>query len=104
MKICFISGQKESKQCGITDYVELITKELEKLGHQIERYFISKDCGALTDLPNADLYSIQFAPYAFANNGVPMTILILLARKLQNKKVHINFHEIWVGAYPRATL
>ena len=102
MKICFITGQKESKQCGITDYVELITKELEKLGHQIERYFISKDCGALTDLPNADLYSIQFAPYAYANNGMPKTILNFLAKELCSKRVHLNFHEIWVGAYPRA--
>ena len=104
MKICFITGQKNSGQCGITDYVELIALELEKLGHEIEPCFIKKGYGDLKDLPNADLYSIQFAPYAYANNGVPMTILNLLARKLQNKKVHINFHEIWVGAYPRATL
>ena len=102
MKICFITGQKESKQCGITDYVELITQELEKLGHQIERYFINKECGQLTDLPAADLYSFQFAPYAFAYNGLPNQILKYLAQKLQDKKVHLNLHEIWVGAYPRA--
>ena len=102
MKICFITGQKESKQCGITDYVELITQELEKLGHEIERYFINKECGALTDLPKADLYSFQFAPYAYANNGMPKTILNFLAKELCSKRVHLNFHEIWVGAYPRA--
>jgi hypothetical protein len=102
LKICFLAGQKESNQCGIIDYVELITQELEKLGHQIERYFINKDCGALTDLPNADLYSIQFAPYAFAYNGLPNQTLKCLAQKLQDKKVHLNLHEIWVGAYPRA--
>jgi hypothetical protein len=33
---------------------------------------------------------------------MPKTILNFLARKLQNKRVHLNFHEIWVGAYPRA--
>ena len=102
MKICFISSQKESKQCGITDYVELIALELEKLGHQIERYIIKKGYGELNNLPNADLYSFQFAPYAYANNGMPMIILNFLSRKLQNKRVHLNFHEIWVGAYPRA--
>ncbi len=102
MKICFITGQKESKQCGITDYVELLAQELEKLGHEIERYFINKECGALTDLPKADLYSIQFAPYAYANNGMPKTILNFLAKELSSKRVHLNFHEIWVGAYPRA--
>jgi len=102
LKICFITGQRESKQCGITDYVELITEELAHVGHQIEQYFINRDSGGLTDLPNADLYSIQFAPYAFAYNGLPNQTLKCLAQKLQNKKVHLNFHEIWVGAYPRA--
>jgi hypothetical protein len=102
LKICFITGYKEFKQCGISDYVELITQELEKLGHEIERYFINKECGSLNDLPNADLYSIQFAPYAFAYNGLPNHILKYLAQKLQDKKVHLNIHEIWVGAYPRA--
>ena len=102
MKICFITGQKESKQCGITDYVELLAKELEKFGHEIERYFINKGCGALTDLPDADLYSFQFAPYAYANNGMPKTILDFLSNELCSKRVHLNFHEIWVGAYPRA--
>ena len=102
MKICFITSQKESKQCGISDYVELITLELEKLGHQIERYCIRKDSEELTDLPKADLYSIQFAPYAYANNGMPKTILNFLAKELCSKRVHLNFHEIWVGAYPRA--
>jgi hypothetical protein len=56
----------------------------------------------LNKLPTADLYSIQFAPYAYANHGLPLKILILLARKLKNKKVHLNFHEVWVGTYPRA--
>ena len=102
MKICFITGHKESKQCGISDYAELLAKELEKLGHEIERYFINKGSEELTDLPNADLYSIQFAPYAFAYNGLPSYILKYLAQKLQDKKVHLNLHEIWVGAYPKA--
>jgi len=102
LKICFITGQKESKQCGITDYVELLAKELENLGHEIEQYFINKDSAESTGLPNADLYSIQFAPYAYADNGMPKTILNFLAKELCNKNFHLNFHEIWVGAYPRA--
>ena len=102
MKICFIAGQKDSKQCGITDYVELITRELEKLGHQIKLYFINKRNRELTNLPDADVFSIQFAPYAFAYNGLPNQTLKSLAQKLQNKNVHLNFHEIWIGTYSRA--
>ena len=103
MKICFIYSQNNSGQCGITDYVGLIAQELEKLGHQIDRFFINNGSGRMTDLPNSDLYSIQFAPYAYANNGIPKHTLKSLARKLQNQKIHLNFHEIWVGAYPRAS-
>ena len=103
MIICFIAGDKNPGQCGITDYVELLAQELEKLGHKIEQYFIKKDYGELNNLPIADLYSFQFAPYACANDGIPRRILNLLASKLQNKRVHLNFHEIWVGAYPRAS-
>jgi hypothetical protein len=33
---------------------------------------------------------------------MPKTILNFLANKLKTKKVHLNLHEIWVGAYPRA--
>ena len=102
MRICFIAGDKNSGQCGITDYVELLAQELEKLEHKIERYFIKKDCRELNNLPSADLYSFQFAPYAYANNGMPVKTLNFLAKQLQNKRVHLNFHEIWVGAYPRA--
>ena len=102
MIICFIAGDQNPGQCGITDYVELLAQELEKLGHQTIRYFIKKDCGELNNVPIADVYSIQFAPYAYSNNGMPMKTLFFLARKFQNKRVHLNFHEIWVGAYPRA--
>jgi len=101
--ICFIAGDKKPGQCGITDYVELLAQELERVGHKIEQYFIKKDYGELNNLPSADLYSFQFAPYACANDGIPRRTLNLLARKLQNKRVHLNFHEIWVGAYPRAS-
>ena len=102
MKICFISGQKNAGKCGITDYIELIARKLEKLGHEIEWWFVKKSCDKLTNLPTADLYSIQFAPNAYATNKMSNQILMYLTKKLQNEKVHLNLHEIWVGAYPRA--
>jgi hypothetical protein len=80
----------------------LIARNFEKLGHETAWYPIGKSCKKLKKFPSADLYSMQFAPYAYANHGLPLKILILLARKLKNKKVHLNFHEVWVGAYPNA--
>ena len=102
LKICFITHEQLSGKCGIFDYVKLVAKQLEILGHEIVYHFIKKDCKELSDLPKADLYSTQFAPYAYANNGMLKTVLNFLAKELCNKNVHLNFHEIWVGAYPRA--
>ncbi|MDB0030072.1 hypothetical protein N9E34_01275, partial [Opitutales bacterium] len=51
----------------------------------------------------ADLYSIQFAPYAFSSTGLSKRGLNALAQSLKNRKTHINFHEIWIGAYPNAS-
>ena len=91
MIICFIAGDKNSGQCGITDYVELLAQELEKLGHQIEQYFIKKDCGELNNLPKADLYSFQFAPYAFANNGMPSESLTSLLKNCRTRECILTF-------------
>jgi hypothetical protein len=102
LKICFITHEQLSGKCGIFDYVMLVAEQFETLGHEILYHFIIKDFKELSDLPNADLYSIQFAPYAYAKNGMPKNILNFLAKELCSKRVHLNFHEIWVGAYPRA--
>ena len=102
MKICFIAGQKNSGKCGITDYVDLLAQKLETQGHTIEKIFLKNCFDDLPNLPPADLYSIQFAPYAFAPNGTPMGVLRYLAQGLKKKKVHLNIHEIWIAAYPRA--
>ena len=102
MKICFIAGRKNSGKCGITDYVDLIAQKLETQGHTIEKIFLKNCFDDLPNLPPADLYSIQFAPYAFAPNGMPMGVLRYLAQGLKKKKFHLNIHEIWIAAYPRA--
>ena len=52
----------------------------------------------------ADLYSIQYTPYNFDYKVVLNYGLIKLSDALKNKNTHINFHEIWIGAYPGAGL
>lgn len=103
MKIIFILGKYNPSRCGISDYVDLLSKEIQKHGHQVKiQSFNSKEelsC-LLTTLEKADLYSIQFAPYSFFINGFNKKTSLNLERFFANKKVHINFHEIWIGAYP----
>jgi hypothetical protein len=86
LKICFIAGRKNSGKCGITDYVDLLAQKLETQGHTIEKIFLKNCFDDLPNLPPADLYSIQFAPYAFAPNGTPMGVLRYLAQGLKKKK------------------
>ena len=40
----------------------------------------------------------------FQKHGLSGGSLIELAYALKGKKTHVNFHEIWIGAYPSATL
>lgn len=106
MKIHFITCTSNPRKCGITDYVNLLSKELEKNGHMVEVEIIDsiKDfANASKNLPRSDLYSLQFAPYAFSQSGLSGKGLITFAKSLANKNTHINFHEIWIGAYPKAT-
>ena len=106
MKIHFITCPSNPRKCGITDYVNLLSKELEKNGHMVEVETIDsiKDFANVSkNLPRSDLYSLQFAPYAFSQSGLSGKGLITFAKSLANKNTHINFHEIWIGAYPKAT-
>ena len=105
MKICFISGPYKPGKCGISDYITLLSAKLKNHGHEAQHIAIN-DGSTLSNiagnLPPADLYSIQFAPFSFSPNGLSKKRLFCLAKSLRNKNTHINFHEIWIGAYPKA--
>ena len=106
MKVCFITGHQKPEKCGITDYVNLLSDELTKHGHQAKIIEIKspKDFDYRNkDLPKADLYSLQFAPYLFSPKGLSGRFLFSFGAILKNRLTHINFHEIWVGAYPQAS-
>ena len=106
MKLCFISGPYKPGRCGITDYVTLLCRELKKHVNICKRITIDRN-HSFSDISKniieADLYSIQFAPYAFSSTGLSKRGLNALAQSLKNRKTHINFHEIWIGAYPNAS-
>lgn len=98
-------GLYQPEKCGISDYINLISASLEKFGHEVDLLEIKRPSDFLKlsqALPDANLYSIQFAPFAFSENGISGRPLQEFARSLYGKKIHINFHEIWVGDYPNA--
>jgi len=106
LKICFLSGPNKPGKCGISDYIKILISEFENYNSECKHIAIEEEC-TLSDiaqnLPDADIYSVQFAPYAFSPTGLSKKELSDFAKSLKGRNTHINFHEIWIGAYPNAT-
>ena len=51
-------------------------------------------------LPEAEFYSLQFAPFSFSSALLFYKKLGSLEQLLKGEDLHVNFHEIWIGAYP----
>jgi glycosyltransferase involved in cell wall biosynthesis len=107
LKILFITSPAKPRKCGITDYLDLLSKELEKQGHVVLIQTINspEDFGTFsTDISQIDLCSIQFSPYGFSSKGISGPCLNRFAHALSGMKTHLVFHEIWIGAYPKAKI
>jgi hypothetical protein len=134
MKITFITGSLEPGRTGVGDYTRLIAKTCKELGHQIQMIglndlFLTNEREDEMDgihslrLPEAltweyrwqktsrfidkfgpDWISLQFVPYAFHPRGFFNQFLNGFAKLARKQKLHIKFHEIWIGEYPGAPL
>jgi len=106
LRILYITNSVNSSTCGIRDYVKLLTSSLERSGVKCSvtefKNFLSSSLEK-KHLPIADYYSMQFAPYGFSQTGLCGKDLTKIAKVLHNKRLHINFHEIWIGDYPSAS-
>jgi hypothetical protein len=106
LKICILSGPYAPQKCGISDYIELLINELNKRNIECIHTIIDQNnplSNIAANLPNADLYSFQFAPYMISSTGFSGQNLYKLGKSLNNRNLHINFHEIWIGAYNGAS-
>jgi hypothetical protein len=107
MQIAFLSCKNPIYQCGISNYTFLLLEILKKTKLHVNWLPLnSKSClvKLSKDVPRAEYYSLQFAPFSWANKGISGKKLLKLARALEAKKLHVNFHEIWVGDYHNAKL
>lgn len=79
--------------------------ELKRFGNIVELNSIdsvinhSNSCNI-----DSHLFSLQYAPYSISPNGICRKPLKQLADFLKDKITHLNFHEIWIGSYPKAPL
>ena len=53
---------------------------------------------------NSDWVSLQFVPYSFHPKGIIAYLDKRLSRLTCGRKVHIMFHEIWIGQHKKAPL
>jgi len=51
---------------------------------------------------NPDFISLQFVPYSFNRKGVLKSEIYYFKEIMKGYKVHIMFHELWVGAHTTA--
>ena len=132
MKITFVTGSLEPGRTGVGDYTRLLAAECRRLGHEVQiialndlftptRWDGKLDDVAAIRLPGSltwedrwtraaraieqfdpEWISLQFVPYAFHPRGLFKEFLKGIPSLVKKRKVHIKFHEIWIGEYPRA--
>ncbi|HEY9847230.1 MAG TPA: hypothetical protein V6D03_13660, partial [Candidatus Caenarcaniphilales bacterium] len=51
-----------------------------------------------------DWVSLQFVPYSFQRKGIVVGLSKRLRQLLQGQKLHVMFHELWIGASKSAKL
>jgi hypothetical protein len=132
MKIVFLCGSLEQGRDGVGDYTRKLAEELALTGHQVavialadwyldkvlevkkpnllelrvpfklrlsKRFaLVKKWVGAF----DPDWFSIQFVPYTYHFKGLPFYFLIFLKSLVSKKRVHLMFHETWVGLESRS--
>jgi hypothetical protein len=107
MRIAIVLGPYRPSSCGVSDYARLLGAKLEAKGHSCQRICIDPSTvtsfsSLANNLPEVDLISLQFAPYAFSPNGLSGSALLKFGQAVRNRNLQVMFHEIWIGAYPRA--
>jgi len=53
---------------------------------------------------NPDWVSVQYVPYSFQHKGLPYGLAKSLLPLIQGRKVHIMFHELWLGGTPHTSV
>jgi glycosyltransferase involved in cell wall biosynthesis len=131
VKILFLSGSLESGKDGVGDYTRLLAAECLRLGHET---FLSglndswigeqqrmepavlrlgtkmhwpdriRALRAFLAASQAEIVSLQFVPYSFHPAGLNFALPQILGAIIGQTRVHIMFHEVWVGAQTGAPL
>jgi glycosyltransferase involved in cell wall biosynthesis len=56
-----------------------------------------KEAKAWVDTFKPDWISLQYVPFSFHHKGLPLGLSIALKQLTKERKLHVMFHELWVG-------
>ena len=129
MKIAFLNGSLEPGRDGVGDYTRSLAQECVRQGHSCclialnDRWITEPEraeedgltplrlpaaldwterlrrAGEMLDDFGPDWISLQFVPYAFHPKGIVSGLAAKLAPLTRRAKLHIMFHELWIGEY-----
>jgi hypothetical protein len=55
------------------------------------------------DIFNPEWISLQYVPFSFHHKGLPFGLDVAINNLVNDRKLHIMFHELWVGIHKRAS-
>lgn len=133
MRVAFVTSGLEAGRDGVGDYCRLLAGELLRQGHEVAllamndsfvgaemsepEYGIStlrlpregawparvERARVFLDRFSPEWISLQFVAYGWQRKGLITTLERPLHRLLAGRRLHVNFHEIWIGAHLRAS-
>lgn len=132
MKILFLNGNLAPGADGVGDYVQRLAEACARSGHHTTLCSIADSTNTIVEsaaadatptlrlparLPwaervarlqelvkafNPDWVSLQYVPYSFESRGFPWGLANRLRAALGASRIHVMYHEIWVGFWREA--
>lgn len=78
-------------------YEKDIEVEVLRLPSNMQNEFKIKRAQEIIERVNPEWISIQYVLYAFNDRGLPFQFTTNMEQLCQNRKVHVMFHELWLG-------
>jgi hypothetical protein len=75
-------------------------RRLPSICSEKKRYAVAK---SYIDSTAPDWVSLQFVPFSFHQKGLPLYMVIHINQLIGKRKVHLMFHELWVGMEENAS-
>lgn len=108
-KLYFLSQFSNSQGSGVGDYCFLLGEKLNLeygIRSEIRSWSFSNPNWPtlLTPPSEKGILSLQFVPYSYGRRGLFFEFLKSLKKFQTSWDIHIMFHEIWIGYYPKAPI